>query len=80
MQVGEEWEDKDDGVQTMGLSPDGKTVTTGSQGGAVKMWNIDTGKVMKTLIGHTKSVCWSPDGGRVVNGSHNERVLGMYST
>jgi WD40 repeat protein len=38
----------------------------------VKLWSIDTGKVIKTWTGHTNRVeCvrWSPDGERVVSGS-----------
>jgi WD40 repeat protein len=74
-QVGEEWEDKDRGVQTIALSPDGKKVASGSLDGTVKLWNIDTGRVIKTWTGHTSwvgSVSWSPDGGRVVSGSFDE--------
>ncbi|KIK33091.1 hypothetical protein CY34DRAFT_813848, partial [Suillus luteus UH-Slu-Lm8-n1] len=71
-QVGEEWEDKDRGAATIALSPDGKKVASGRRDGAVKLWNVDTGKVIKTWTGHTEwvnSVSWSPDGGRVVSGS-----------
>jgi WD40 repeat protein len=71
-QVGEYWEDKDEEVRTIVLSPDGKKVASGSWDGAVKLWNVDTGKVIKTWTGHTAkvaSVNWSPDGGRVVSGS-----------
>jgi WD40 repeat protein len=72
-QVGEQWEDKDDNMETMILSPDGKKVASGSRDdGAVKLWSVDTGKVIKIWTGHTNwvnSVSWSPDGGRVVSGS-----------
>jgi len=72
-QFGEEWEDKErELVETIVLSPDGKKVaTSGSPDGAVKLWSIDTGKIIKTLMGHTVNVgslCWSPDGRRVVSG------------
>lgn len=69
LQVGEEWEDSELEESAMAVSPDGKMVTTGGNGGAVKLWNIDTGKVIKKWTGHTsrvRSVCWSTDGGRVV--------------
>jgi WD40 repeat protein len=62
-------------VMAMASSPDGKTVATGNMNGAVKLWNIDTGKVIKEWTKHIErleSVCWSPDGGRVVSG-----ILGL---
>ncbi|KIK38891.1 hypothetical protein CY34DRAFT_808920 [Suillus luteus UH-Slu-Lm8-n1] len=77
-QVGEEWEDKEQpeelgAIIVLVLSPDGKKIASaGNRDGAVKLWNVDTGKVIKTLTGHTGrvgSVSWSPDGGRVVSGS-----------
>jgi WD40 repeat protein len=74
-QVGEEWEDNDFKVETIALSPDGKKVAGGSYSGGVKLWSVDTGKVIKTWTGHTKevtSMSWSPDGGRVVSGSRDE--------
>ncbi|KIK44108.1 hypothetical protein CY34DRAFT_11278 [Suillus luteus UH-Slu-Lm8-n1] len=73
-QVGEEWEDKDFRVETIALSPDSKKVASGSRDGAVKLWNVDTGKIIKTWTGHIKevrSVSWSPDSGRVVSGSND---------
>jgi hypothetical protein len=75
MQVGKEWGDKEFDVMAMASSPDGKTVATGNMNGAVKLWNIDTGKVIKEWTRHIErleSVCWSPDGGRVVSG-----ILGL---
>ncbi|KAG1869677.1 quinon protein alcohol dehydrogenase-like superfamily [Suillus tomentosus] len=56
----------------MALSPDGKKVVSGSEDGGVRLWNMDTGKVLMKLMGHTKgvlSVCWSGDGQRVLSGS-----------
>lgn len=74
MKLGKEWEDKAVGVRAVALSPGGKvTLATGSNGGAVRMWNIDTGKIIKTLKGHTRevrSVCcqefrWRASGERI---------------
>ncbi|KAG2738290.1 WD40 repeat-like protein [Suillus brevipes Sb2] len=73
-QVGKIWDDNDFGGNTLALSPDSKKVASGSQNGAVKLWNVDTGKIVKTWTGHTMevdSVSWSPDGGRVVSGSYD---------
>lgn len=52
-QVGEEWEDKDESVKE--LSPDGKTAASRSSDGAVRLWNIDTGKVIEQWTEHTES-------------------------
>ncbi|KAG2125745.1 WD40-repeat-containing domain protein [Suillus clintonianus] len=75
-QVGEAWTDEGSGhVFDIELSPDGKTIASGSEDGAVRLWDIDTGKVVKKWTGHTKwvqYVSWSPDGQRVVSGSKDE--------
>ncbi|KAG1881909.1 quinon protein alcohol dehydrogenase-like superfamily, partial [Suillus tomentosus] len=62
----------DSQVRTIALSPDGKKVVSGSEDGRVRLWDIDTGKVMGRWIGHTErvnSVCWSRDGQQVLSGS-----------
>jgi WD40 repeat protein len=71
-QIGEDWRDGDSAVKTIALSPDGKKVVSGSYDGAVRLWDIDTCKVVKKWTGHTRgvySVCWSRDGRRVLSGS-----------
>jgi WD40 repeat protein len=81
-QVGEEWEEKDMGVQALALSPGGKTIASGSWDGAVKLWNANTGKVIKTMTGHTnsaQSVCWSSDGSRVGQ-SRQGKTCGLFVT
>jgi WD40 repeat protein len=68
----------------MVLSLDGKKVASGSDDGAVRLWDVDTGKVIAKLAGHDKisSVCWNRDGGRVVSGTLGDgtaRVWGVES-
>jgi len=97
-QIGNDWKDDGDedeaGVLTIALSPNGETVASGNRGGMVKLWNIETRKVIARWTGHTEdvwSVCWSGDGGRVVSGSYDgtariwdvesgETVLGPITT
>jgi WD40 repeat protein len=73
-QIGDDWRDGDSAVWSIVLSPDGKKVVSGSDDGAVRLWDIDTCKVVKKWTGHTKgvlSVCWSRDGRRVLSGSRD---------
>jgi WD40 repeat protein len=74
-QIGEDWrddEEKEAGVNSIALSPDGKTVVSGSNDGKMKLWDIEKGMVVAKWTGHTNSVtsaCWSAGGDRVVSGS-----------
>jgi WD40 repeat protein len=73
-QIGEDWRDGDSEVWGIALSPDGKKVVSGSNDGAVRLWDIDTCKVVKKWTRHTEavvSVCWSRDGRRVLSGSYD---------
>jgi WD40 repeat protein len=61
-------------VWDIALSPSGKTMASGNVDLAVKLWNVDTGKVTKTLTGHkrdVRSVDWSSDDERVVSASRD---------
>ena len=95
-QIGKEWRDDEDeeSVCTIALSPNGENVASGNYDGMVKLWDIETRKIIAKWTGHTKgvwSVCWSGDGGRVASGSHDgtarvwdvesgETVLGPITT
>jgi WD40 repeat protein len=71
-QIGDDWRDGNSGVISIALSPDGKKVVSGSDDGAVRLWDIDTCKVITKWTGHTNgvaSVCWTRDGRRVLSGS-----------
>jgi WD40 repeat protein len=73
-QIGEDWRDDNNAVRSMTLSPDGKTIASGSGGGDynVRLWDVKTRKVIANWTGHTYVVCtlcWSADSERVVSGS-----------
>ena len=74
-------------VNTVAFSPDGNTIASGSGrlvylgggedsgtcvGQEIRLWNANTGKLIKTLKGHTSvvnSVVFSPDGSTIASGS-----------
>ncbi|KAG2057865.1 WD40 repeat-like protein [Suillus hirtellus] len=73
-QIGEDWRDEEDKakVRSMALSPNGKTIASGCYDKKVRLWNIETRKVIAKWLGHTDLVyalCWSGDGKRVLSGS-----------
>jgi len=83
-QIGDAWWDRGNTGLTTALAVDGKKVVCGCDNGAVKLWDIDTGKIIVKWTGHTSyvtSVCWNRDGGRVMSGSNDgtARVWGVES-
>jgi WD40 repeat protein len=75
-QIGKDWRDGESRVSNIALSPDRKKVVSGSDDGAVRLWDIDTCKVIVKWTGHTKtvwSVCWSEDGWRILSESLDAR-------
>jgi len=82
MQIGNDWHDDEggdggdgeDAVWSIALSPNGKTIASGGRNGKVKLWDVETERVVARWTGHTnavESLCWSVDGERVVSGSYD---------
>jgi WD40 repeat protein len=46
-QIGDDWRDRDSAVYRIALSPEGKKVVSGSEDGAVRLWDINTCKLIK---------------------------------
>jgi WD40 repeat protein len=61
-------------IYVLAISPDSKKLVTVSYDGTAKLWNLLTGKLIKTLKGHegnVYSVAWSPDGKTFATGGHD---------
>lgn len=60
------------GVESMAVSPNGKILVTGDEEGYVRAWDLHSGAALKILgrhEGHVDSLCFHPDGTRVLSGS-----------
>lgn len=59
-------------VSSVAFSPDGKYILSGSDDKTLKLWDIETGKEIRTFAGHANSitsVAFSPDGRYALSGS-----------
>jgi WD40 repeat protein len=70
------------GASALALSPDGKTLAVGEEnyggGSAVQLWEVEAGKPLGTLRGHTgavTAVAFSHDGRFLASGSWDTTVL-----
>lgn len=65
-------------VSDLAFSPDSRQVATLSYGdGAVMVWDVRTGRLVRTLAGLSPSpysIAWSPDGARIAGGD-SQRVI-----
>ncbi len=64
-------------VNSVAFSPDGKTLASGSEDNTIKLWNVESGKQIKSLEGHASavnSVVFSPDGKTLASGSGDTTI------
>lgn len=65
-------------VDSVAFSPDGKTLANGGRDGKICLWNIDSGKLIKTLLKHQgfiNGLTFSPDGKFLASGSEDGLIL-----
>jgi len=68
-------------VNAVAVSPDGKVVASGSSDRTIKLWALQTGELVTTLVGHSDSVnclAISPDGKLLASGS-SDRTIKLWS-
>ena len=59
------------------FSPDGRTLASASEGGKVRLWDVETGRELLCLLGHTqplRAVTFHPNGKFVASSSDDETV------
>ena len=65
------------GVYDVRFSPDGKTIASAGTDGATKLWDVASGKEIKSLRGHdgnVTSVAFSPDGRFLASGGRDGTI------
>ncbi|MBD1896980.1 serine/threonine-protein kinase [Coleofasciculus sp. FACHB-129] len=64
-------------VRSIAISPDGQTLASGSNDKTIKLWQVDSGKLIHTLTGHSswvRSIAISPDGQTLASGSGDSTI------
>jgi WD40 repeat protein len=65
------------GERAVAVSPDGRFIVSGSWDCTVKVWELESGRLLRSLEGHTdgvRAVAVSPDGRFIVSGSDDRTV------
>ena len=65
-------------IYAAAFSPDGKTLLTGSYDKTLILWEVATGKALRTFTGHLEgvtSVAFFPDGKRAISGSYDKTLI-----
>src|SRR5688572_13041696 len=69
-------------VVTVAISPDSNLLVTGSRDKSIKLWEISTGREIRSLLGHEMTVTcldFSSDGKFIISGS-NDKTIRIWET
>lgn len=64
-------------VNSVAISPNGQFLASGYEDKTIRLWNLETGEIISTLMGHSqsvKSVAFSPNGTILATGSDDQTV------
>lgn len=64
-------------IGAVAISPDGRTIVSGSSDRTLKLWDVVSGRELRTLSGHTSviaAVAFSPDGKAIVSASKDNTL------
>jgi len=67
-----------DGISALAFSPDSRALISGSEDKSIKLWDIGTGRLIRTFRGHSSAitaVAFSPDGKSVLSASPANRYF-----
>lgn len=66
-------------VNTINFSPDGRYLAASNKNGIIKIWDVDSGRNLMTLIGEGSSIDFSPDGKYLASGGNDIRIWDVQS-
>jgi len=64
-------------VQSVAFSPDGKTLASTHNDSTIQLWDLKTGRLIRSFVGHTghvPAIVFSPDGKTLAGGSPDQTV------
>ncbi len=67
-------------IHAFAFSPDGRYVLSGARDGILRLWSVETGELVATLLGHfaeIKTCMFSPDGAQILSASE-DHVLRLW--